>query len=328
MPRKHGYNKLTAEAKYVFFLHASGAVLDEMRAHDTVVNPSLLRVLRIFRIARLLRLLEFAKGIRQLLMALMISLPALFNIGTLLFVIIFIFAIIGMSTFGHVKKQGALDDIVNFETFGNSMMLLFRLSTSSGWNDVMTSLSIQPPNCDPHYGGFHTGNCGSFTSALVYLVSYVVIVFMIIVNMYIAVILENVNRTHENDFGLTKENFDSYYRKWASHVPAGKQFLPLRKLSDFVADLDKPFRIPKPNETMLGQLDIAVRQGNLIHCFDLLKALVKRVLEEHGESMEAFEDISVKMLDQFTKSFARKQSIAILGSTAKHFQEKQGSSQV
>ena len=256
-------------------------------------------------------------------MALVISIPALFNIGTLLFVIVFIFAIIGMATFGHVKKQGALDDIVNFETFGNSMMLLFRLSTSSGWNDILTALSVEPPDCDPHHMNLANGDCGSFASALLFLLSYVIVVFMIIVNMYIAVILENVSRTHENDFGLTKENFDSYYRKWASYVPAGKQFLSLRKLSDFVADLDKPFRIPQPNEEILAELDIAVRQGKVIHCFDLLKALVKRVLEEHGEPMEAFEDISVKMLDQFTKSFARKQSIAILGTTASHFRGKQ-----
>ena len=54
------------------------------------------------------------------------SLPALFNIGALLALITFIYAIIGMSVFGHVKQQRALDDMVNFETFGRSMQLLFR----------------------------------------------------------------------------------------------------------------------------------------------------------------------------------------------------------
>ncbi len=55
------------------------------------------------------------------------SLPALFNIGALLGLITFIYAIIGMSVFGHVKKQKAINDMVNFETFGRSMQLLFRL---------------------------------------------------------------------------------------------------------------------------------------------------------------------------------------------------------
>ena len=56
----------------------------------------------------------------------MVSLPALFNIGALIFLITFIYAIIGINLFGHVKHQGAIDDLVNFQTFGSSMMLLFR----------------------------------------------------------------------------------------------------------------------------------------------------------------------------------------------------------
>lgn len=295
-------------------------VLDEVHLRETVVNPSLLRVMRIFRIARLLRVLEFAKGIRQLLVALMISLPALFNIGTLLFLVLFIYAIIGMSAFGRVKNEGSMDEIVNFQTFGNSIMLLFRLSTGSGWNDVMSSLSVQPPDCDPNYQGYPKGNCGTPFGAAAYLISYIVIVFMIIVNMYIAVILENVNRAHENDdFAITKDDFDRYYRKWATFVPNGKQFIPLDQLSDFVDELDKPFRISKPNESRLRQLDIPIRAGELIHCFDLLKALVRSILEEHGESTEVFEDITVRMEAEFTKSIGRKHSIAILGSTQTKF---------
>lgn len=79
---------------------------------DFPVSPTLLRVVRVFRIGRILRLIKAAKGIRKLLFALVVSLPALFNIGALLALITFIYAIIGMSVFGHVKKQGALDDMV------------------------------------------------------------------------------------------------------------------------------------------------------------------------------------------------------------------------
>jgi hypothetical protein len=50
-----------------------------------------------------LRLIKAAKGIRKLLFALIISLPALINIGALLTLIMFIYAIIGMSSFGNLK---------------------------------------------------------------------------------------------------------------------------------------------------------------------------------------------------------------------------------
>ncbi|XP_015747869.1 PREDICTED: sodium channel protein 60E-like [Acropora digitifera] len=291
-------------------------VLDEFNANEGTVSPSLLRVLRIFRIARLLRLVEFAKGIRRLLWALMISLPALFNIGTLLFMVIFIYAIIGMSAFGHVKREGELSDTVNFETFGSALLLLFRLSTGSGWNDIMDALLLEPPDCDPSYMDLPNGNCGSF-SAIIYLASYIIVVFLVIVNMYIAIILENVNRAHEiEDFCITKENFDSYYITWGAFVHDGKPYLPLAQLSEFVASLGKPFKICQPNCNALRDMDIPVRSGDQIHCFDLLKALVRRVLEEHGESVEVFKEITVRMEASFNKSFiTQKRLSSFSGST-------------
>jgi Ion transport protein len=92
------------------------------------VSPTLLRVVRVAKVGRVLRLVKGAKGIRTLLFALAMSLPALFNICLLLFLVMFIFAIFGMSFFMHVKKKSGIDDVYNFETFGQSMILLFQVS--------------------------------------------------------------------------------------------------------------------------------------------------------------------------------------------------------
>ena len=283
--------------------------MDELTTGDSSpVNPGLLRVFRIARVARLLRVLQFAKGIRQLLVALIISLPALLNVGTLLFLVIFIYAIIGMSTFGHIKKQKNIDDTVNFETFARSMMLLFRLSTGAGWNDILESLMLREPDCDPTYGGFPNGNCGYPVGAVIYLVSYIFIVFLIIVNMYIAIILENVNRVQEGGLLITKEHLDSYYQKWASFVTDGKQYLQVNQVSDFVALLDEPFKIAKPNEQELVRMGISVRMGYRVQCFDLLRCLVKRLLEKNGESPQAFDEIASKLETHFRRRGVRKKS--------------------
>ncbi|CAF4190509.1 unnamed protein product, partial [Rotaria sp. Silwood2] len=60
-----------------------GQALGEIIA-QFFVNPTLLRVVRVARVGRILRLVK-AKGIRTLLFALAVSMPALFNIGLLLF---------------------------------------------------------------------------------------------------------------------------------------------------------------------------------------------------------------------------------------------------
>ena len=115
-------------------------VLDSSNA-NIPINPSMLRTLRLFRIVRILRVLEFAKGIRKLLMAFAMSIPALFNVALLVFLVMFIYASVGMSSFGYVKHQTAITDNMNFETFPNGLLLLFRLSTSAGWNDVLEDLT-------------------------------------------------------------------------------------------------------------------------------------------------------------------------------------------
>jgi Ion transport protein len=117
------------------------------------VSPTLLRVVRVAKVGRVLRLVKGAKGIRTLLFALAMSLPALFNICLLLFLVMFIFAIFGMSFFMHVKKKSGIDDVYNFETFGQSMILLFQVSTNNLIYQINVSgcfkcLSICLPNFD------------------------------------------------------------------------------------------------------------------------------------------------------------------------------------
>ena len=80
-----------------------------------------------------------------MLFSLAVSLPALFNIGLLLFLIMFIYAVFGMQFFMHVKYSAGIDEMFNFETFGHSMILLFQTATSAGWDGVLTGLLIQPP---------------------------------------------------------------------------------------------------------------------------------------------------------------------------------------
>uniref|UniRef100_A0A8B9DIE6 Sodium voltage-gated channel alpha subunit 2 n=1 Tax=Anser cygnoides TaxID=8845 RepID=A0A8B9DIE6_ANSCY len=134
----------------VVILSIVGMFLAEM-IEKYFVSPTLFRVIRLARIGRILRLIKGAKGIRTLLFALMMSLPALFNIGLLLFLVMFIYAIFGMSNFAYVKREVGIDDMFNFETFGNSMICLFQITTSAGWDGLLAPIlnnfaaSLDPP---------------------------------------------------------------------------------------------------------------------------------------------------------------------------------------
>nr|XP_026495463.1 sodium channel protein 60E isoform X2 [Vanessa tameamea] len=291
-----------------------GIVMEDIMI-DLPISPTLLRVVRVFRIGRILRLIKAAKGIRKLLFALVVSLPALFNIGALLALITFIYAIIGMSVFGHVKEQGALDDIVNFQTFGRSMQLLFRLMTSAGWNDVLESLMIQPPDCELGDHGHSNGNCGSPLLAITYFTSFIIISYMIVINMYIAIILENFNQAHqEEEIGIVEDDLEMFYIRWSKYDPHATQFISFAQLSDFIASLDPPLGISKPNTVALVSFNLPIAKGNKIHCLDILHALVKHVLG-HVEETDTFRQLQEQMDIKFKKQFPTRKELEIVSST-------------
>ncbi|XP_052873705.1 sodium channel protein 60E-like [Anopheles cruzii] len=282
---------------------------------DLPISPTLLRVVRVFRIGRILRLIKAAKGIRKLLFALVVSLPALFNIGALLALITFIYAIIGMSLFGHVRQQGALDDMVNFETFGRSMQLLFRLMTSAGWNDVLESLMIQPPDCELALDFSINGDCGHPLLAITYFTSFIIISYMIVINMYIAIILENFNQAHqEEEIGIVEDDLEMFYIRWSKYDPHAGQFIHFNQLSDFIASLDPPLGIPKPNSVALVSFNLPISKGNKIHCLDILHALVKHVLG-HVEETDNFKQLQDQMDQKFKKQFPTRKELEIVSST-------------
>uniref|UniRef100_A0A3P8Y3X9 Sodium channel protein n=1 Tax=Esox lucius TaxID=8010 RepID=A0A3P8Y3X9_ESOLU len=285
------------------------------------VSPTLFRVIRLARIGRILRLIKGAKGIRTLLFALMMSLPALFNIGLLLFLVMFIFSIFGMSNFGYVKHGAGIDDMYNFETFGNSMICLFMITTSAGWDGLLLPILNYPPDCDPtleNPGAPATGDCGNPSVGIFFFVMYIIISFLVVVNMYIAIILENFSvATEESADPLSEDDFETFYEIWEKFDPAASQFITFAKLGDFADTLEHPLRVPKPNTIELIAMDMPMVSGDRIHCLDILFAFTKRVLGDSGE----LDMLRTQMEERFVAANPSKVSYEPITTTLRRRQE-------
>ncbi|KAG2468052.1 SCN8A protein, partial [Polypterus senegalus] len=286
------------------------------------VSPTLFRVIRLARIGRILRLIKGAKGIRTLLFALMMSLPALFNIGLLLFLVMFIFSIFGMSNFAYVKKEAGIDDMFNFETFGNSMICLFQITTSAGWDGLLLPILNRPPDCSldkEHPGSQVKGDCGNPSVGIFFFVSYIIISFLIVVNMYIAIILENFSvATEESAEPLSEDDFETFYEIWEKFDPDATQFIEYAKLSNFADALEHPLRVPKPNTIELIAMDLPMVSGDRIHCLDILFAFTKRVLGDSGE----LDILRQQMEERFVASNPSKVSYEPITTTLRRKQEE------
>lgn len=167
------------------------------------------------------------------------------------------------------------------------------MSTSAGWNDVLDGI-INEENCKlPNNEIGETGNCGNSTIGIAFLLSYLVISFLIVINMYIAVILENYSQATEDvQEGLTDDDYDMYYEIWQQFDPDGTQYIRYDQLSEFLDILEPPLQIHKPNKYKIVSMDITICKGDRMYCVDILDALTKDFFARKNNPIEETEQLT------------------------------------
>merc|ERR1719219_529198 len=167
------------------------------------------------------------------------------------------------------------------------MILLFQMSTSAGWDGVLNAIINEDDCLEDNMETGEAGDCGNATMGITFLLSYLVISFLIIINMYIAVILENYSQATEDvQEGLTDDDYDMYYEIWQQFDPEGTQYLPYNQLSDFLDVLEPPLQIHKPNKYKIISMDIPICKGDFCFCVDVLDALTKDFFARKGNPVE------------------------------------------
>lgn len=161
------------------------------------------------------------------------------------------------------------------------------MSTSAGWDGVLDGIINEEECNEPNNEIGYPGNCGSSTIGIAYLLSYLVISFLIVINMYIAVILENYSQATEDvQEGLTDDDYDMYYEIWQQFDPDGTQYIRYDQLSQFLDVLEPPLQIHKPNKYKIVSMDIPICKGDLMFCVDILDALTKDFFARKGNPIE------------------------------------------
>ena len=97
--------------------------------------------IRAIRLLNALKHLKRAHHIKALFETIIITLPAICNIGGLLILFLFIYAVLGMNLFATLKLQDYLDRHANFQTFGLSFLTLLKCATGENWDYVMMDMA-------------------------------------------------------------------------------------------------------------------------------------------------------------------------------------------
>jgi hypothetical protein len=232
-------------------------------------------LMRIFRIGRLLRLVRYFPGLNRLLRTLILCLPSLGNVAGLLFLVIFVFSIIGMNLFSgsrygamNVYNGVGLTSEANFDSFGIAYFTMFRCLTGENYNGIMREAMLisAPPFCIPDPGPNDPwspadANCNSPTLAAIFWVLYYVVSSFMVTNILVAVVMEAFEAGSEAGAGgeglyrLTPNAMDEYLALWNELDINGTQFLDQAGVIHVIANLAYPLGL-RGDKRILKELPI------------------------------------------------------------------------
>ncbi|XP_072419603.1 voltage-dependent L-type calcium channel subunit alpha-1S-like isoform X3 [Chiloscyllium punctatum] len=179
---------------------------------------------RLFRVMRLVKLLSRGEGVRTLLWTFIKSFQALPYVALLIVMLFFIYAVIGMQVFGKIANvDGAqINRNNNFQTFPQAVLLLFRCATGEAWQEIM--LACRPGKlCDPEsdYEPGEEYTCGT-NFAIFYFISFYMLCAFLIINLFVAVIMDNFDYLTRDWSILGPHHLDEFKRIWAEYDPEAK----------------------------------------------------------------------------------------------------------
>ncbi|KAM6229496.1 LOW QUALITY PROTEIN: voltage-dependent P/Q-type calcium channel subunit alpha-1A [Spheniscus humboldti] len=245
-----------------------------------------LSFLRLFRAARLIKLLRQGYTIRILLWTFVQSFKALPYVCLLIAMLFFIYAIIGMQVFGNIgieeeDDESAITQHNNFRTFFQALMLLFRSATGEAWHEIMLSCLSGKP-CDQN-SGIKEDECGN-EFAYFYFVSFIFLCSFLMLNLFVAVIMDNFEYLTRDSSILGPHHLDEYVRVWAEYDPAAWGRLTFMDMYEMLRHMSPPLGLgkkcpPRVAYKRLLRMDLPVADDNTVHFNSTLMALIRTALD-------------------------------------------------
>jgi len=183
--------KILTEEKFTDFFKSKWNLFDFIIVSISLIpldSASIAPIARLLRVFRVLRLITSQPKLKTTIDVLIKAIPSIANIVLLIFIIFYIYAIVGNFLFESLPSE-------SWKDFPSAMLTLFGIITFEGWIDVMKeSMTLYP-------------------LAWIYYVSFIIIVGYVFVNLFIAVIIgemekentKEINKKYEGKLDLLME---------------------------------------------------------------------------------------------------------------------------
>jgi len=291
-----------------------GYVLEQLQVGDT----GSLSIIRMFRVIRLFRLVRFLQGLNQLSGAFLLSIPKLGNVSAILGLVLLIFALLGMNLFSPflmLDSFEAYGPSTNFLTFWDSMLMLLRCMTGEAWNSIMADLAtekfqtqsiLEQPCVDEmsvtksNYPFLESEGflktpiqCGDSKVSYVFFTMFIVSVFFIVLNLFIAVIFEGFEESRQLQVGnMIQLAMDI----WSEYDPNYELILPVDHAITFVgevlqkaglqSDEDDDMTLAERRVKMMRSYALQVTPTGDTHFLWCCQAILRKLIVQNSPELE------------------------------------------
>lgn len=129
-------------------------------------------IARMLRLFRVMRLISFIPELRVLVTALISALPRMGYVALLMFIIFYLYAVVGSLLFGHINP-------VLWGDLGISLLTLFRVATFEDWTDVMYE------------------TMAVYSLSWIYYLTFIFFSAFVFLNMMIGIVVEVLDEEHK-----------------------------------------------------------------------------------------------------------------------------------
>ncbi|CAH2243783.1 jg12698 [Pararge aegeria aegeria] len=146
----------------------------------------------------------------------------------------------GCTVFGNIElaAESDMNRHNNFRSFIQALMLLFRCATGESWPNIMLAC-LKPAKCDKAAHKPPSESCGS-TLAYAYFVSFIFFCSFLMLNLFVAVIMDNFDYLTRDSSILGAHHLDEFVRIWAEYDPNATGKIHYTEMYDMLKNMDPP----------------------------------------------------------------------------------------
>ncbi|CAJ0583303.1 unnamed protein product, partial [Mesorhabditis spiculigera] len=171
--------------------------------------------------------------LKMLMQTVLMSMVRSMFIIAAMFLLVLFYAYTGVILFGMVKYGQAVSKHVNFRSGREALVVLFRSVTGEDWNDIMHDCMRSPPFCYWSDGlNYWQTDCGNYFGAVFYFCSFYLIITYIVLNLLVAIIMENFSLFYssEEDALLSYADIRNFQQVWNIVDTEQKRSIPVRRV--------------------------------------------------------------------------------------------------